>query len=89
MVQGAGENKALAGGWKAGGRKVTKTNEIQEWKERHQEESNRCCTTNMMDTRGVLFVDYTPGSRLAKRLRKEEEKIAEVCGYKVKIITKS
>ena len=37
---------------------------------------------NGMETRTVLFVDHTPGSTLAKRLKREEEKLADTTGYK-------
>ena len=42
-----------------------------------------------MDTRSVLFVDHTPGSRLATQLRWEEAKLAEMTGYKIKIVERA
>ena len=41
-----------------------------------------------MDTRAVIFVEHTPGSTLAKKLRDEENKMAEVTGYKIRIVEK-
>ena len=42
-----------------------------------------------LDICGVIFVDHTPGSHLAKILREEECKLSGVTGYKVKVIEKA
>ena len=41
------------------------------------------------EIRSVLFVPRTKGGELARRLRNEEEKMAEITGYRVKIVEKS
>ena len=41
------------------------------------------------ETKSILFVPRTKGGELAKRLRKEEEVLAQVTGYKVKIVERS
>ena len=42
-----------------------------------------------LEVRGVLFVDHTQGSQLAKKMKTEEFKLAEVTGYKVKVVEKA
>ena len=37
-------------------------------------------------TKAVMFVQFTPHSELAKRLRTAEEKLGELIGYKLKIV---
>ena len=44
---------------------------------------------NMLEVKSVLFVPHTPGSELAKRLRKEEERVSRVAGYRVKIVERT
>ena len=44
---------------------------------------------NMLEVKSVLFVPHTPGSELAKRLRKEEERVSKVAGYRVKIVERT
>ena len=39
--------------------------------------------------KSVLFVPHTPGSELAKRLRREEERVSSVAGYRVKIVERT
>ena len=39
--------------------------------------------------KAVLFVPYTLGSELAKRMRAAEEKLMEMTGYKLKIVERS
>ena len=39
--------------------------------------------------KAVMFVAYTPYSELAKRLRKAEEKLQEMTGYKLKIVERA
>ena len=41
------------------------------------------------EIRSLLFVPRTKGGELAKRLRREEEKISEMTGYKIKIVERS
>ena len=43
----------------------------------------------MLEVKSVLFVPHTPGSELAKRLRKEEERVSKVAGYRVKIVERT
>ena len=44
---------------------------------------------NILEVKSVLFVPHTPGSELAKRLRKEEERVSSVAGYRVKIVERT
>ena len=39
--------------------------------------------------KAVLFVPYTPGSELAKRLREAETKLNELTGYKLKVVERA
>ena len=50
---------------------------------------NKEKTPRKAEIRSVLFVPSTKGGDLARRLRKEEEKMTELTGYRVKIVEKS
>ena len=44
-------------------------------------------TTNKV--KGVLFVPYTPGGELAKRMREAEAKLETLTGYKLKVVERA
>ena len=53
------------------------------------EENKLGPTSSRSDVKAVLFVPRTRGGELAARLRKEEEKLAQLTGYKVKIVERT
>ena len=70
-----GEDQQHTGNtWKAQLENISK-NEMQKGKEKK--------------VKAVMFVPYTPGSELAKRLRKAEEMIQDMTGYRLKIVERA
>ena len=54
-----------------------------------RKEKQPCKSKSAAKVRSLLFVPYTEGGELARRLREEEEKLADVTGYKVKIVERA
>ena len=46
-------------------------------------------TTEEKEVKAIMFVPYTEGSELAKRLRDAENKLQDMTGYKMKIVERS
>ena len=51
--------------------------------------SKKTVVAGRMETRAVLFIPGTKGGELASRLRKEEEELSKLTGYRVKIVERS
>ena len=60
--------------------------ETEEMRKRYQEKRAKKPPERKNKTKAVLFVPYTHGSVLAKRLREAEESMLETTGYKLKIV---
>ena len=54
-------------------------------KEIHKQEKDE----NQETVKAVMFVPFTVGSELAKRLREAEAKLQEMTGYRLKIVERS
>ena len=46
-------------------------------------------SSEKVEVKGVLFVEHTPDSTLANRLREEENRLSQTTGYRIKIVEKA
>ena len=53
---------------------------------RRKEENGTTRQANLMETTAVLFIEQTPKGELANRFRQAEVSLAEITGFKIKIV---